>query len=351
MVVTPPCSSDSMKSMVRWRGVKSPNTGCTCESIRPGKAVAPRASMTISASSSRPRPMALIRPSSARIESASRSGASTSPDAIAPRPVISVRMLRASAQAVFADHVLRPETADPGVGPAAVGHREREQQLVGPGASGTRISIASKWERTSIALMWWTGMSRVAPSPPRFLTDGRMDTPPTRARAGARRTSDGARPRHARVHRARRRCRPCRRPRPASPSASWQRHGARRPGSRRGRSAPRGPPDQGPAYGLDTMAATATLRRGLSRARPPSDRMSSTKVTHFRISTAKVPHPFRAARDGVTRGRQDARDRSLSAPMRAAPVWCVAYAVRTGGITRPQRDQGTRSRVGRPVPS
>ena len=40
-MVTPPCSSDSMKSVVRWRGVQSPNTGWTCESMSPGNAVAP----------------------------------------------------------------------------------------------------------------------------------------------------------------------------------------------------------------------------------------------------------------------------------------------------------------------
>ena len=48
-----------------------------------------------------------------------------------------------------------------------------------PGASGTAIVTASKCDRTSIALMWWTGMSSVAPIAARFLTDGRIDTPPT----------------------------------------------------------------------------------------------------------------------------------------------------------------------------
>ena len=33
--------------------------------------------------------------------------------------------------------------------------------------------------------MWWTGMSSVAPIAARFLTEGRMDTPPTRPRVGA----------------------------------------------------------------------------------------------------------------------------------------------------------------------
>ena len=81
-----------MKSTVRWRGVQSPNTGWTWESISPGNAVAPFASMTTSASSSRPRPIAANRPSSMRIESASRRGAAMSPETTSPRPVISVRM-------------------------------------------------------------------------------------------------------------------------------------------------------------------------------------------------------------------------------------------------------------------
>src|SRR5438093_1561318 len=42
-VVTPPFMPESMKSMVRWRGVKSPKTGWTCESISPGSTVVPRA--------------------------------------------------------------------------------------------------------------------------------------------------------------------------------------------------------------------------------------------------------------------------------------------------------------------
>ena len=52
-----------MKSIVRWRGVKSPNTGWQCESISPGITVVPRASITVSASPSSPRPTAAMRPS------------------------------------------------------------------------------------------------------------------------------------------------------------------------------------------------------------------------------------------------------------------------------------------------
>src|SRR6185295_19334194 len=78
-VVTPPCMAESMKSTVRWRGVKSPKTGCTWESMRPGITVVPRQSMTVSASSSRPRPMPAMTPSRSTRESASRRGRRRSP--------------------------------------------------------------------------------------------------------------------------------------------------------------------------------------------------------------------------------------------------------------------------------
>ena len=52
-----------MKSIVRWRGVKSPKTGWQCESMSPGMRVLPLASMTVSASASRPRPSAANLPS------------------------------------------------------------------------------------------------------------------------------------------------------------------------------------------------------------------------------------------------------------------------------------------------
>ena len=80
-------------------------------------------------------------------------------------PVISVRTRPArSVQAVLADRVGGSEPADPRERagrrwsrPARAAARRR------PGASGTEIVTASKCERTSIALMWWTGMSSVAP--------------------------------------------------------------------------------------------------------------------------------------------------------------------------------------------
>src|SRR5262252_466444 len=90
MVVRPPLSPDSMKSTVRWRGVKSPKTGWQCESMRPGITVLPRASMTVSASTSSPRPTAAMVPSATTMLSASRSGRAMSPDTMAPMFLISV---------------------------------------------------------------------------------------------------------------------------------------------------------------------------------------------------------------------------------------------------------------------
>src|SRR5690242_16780351 len=90
MVVTPPLRPDSMKSIVRWRGVKSPKTGWQCESMRPGTTVLPLASTTVSASPSRPRPTARILPSAATIESPSSSGRAMSPDTICPMFLMSV---------------------------------------------------------------------------------------------------------------------------------------------------------------------------------------------------------------------------------------------------------------------
>src|SRR5712692_2249741 len=102
-VVTPPFIIESMKSMVRWRGVKSPKTGWTCESMSPGRTVVARASITVSASPSRPRPTAAIRPSRIRIESASRSGRRMSPLASAPMLRTSVVATRRSARDTRAD--------------------------------------------------------------------------------------------------------------------------------------------------------------------------------------------------------------------------------------------------------
>src|SRR6266545_5375637 len=90
MVVIPPLSPDSMKSIVRCRGVKSPNTGWQCESMSPGITVVPFASTTVSAPPSRPRPTAAIRPFSVTMESPSRSGLAMSPETICPMFVIKV---------------------------------------------------------------------------------------------------------------------------------------------------------------------------------------------------------------------------------------------------------------------
>src|SRR6266498_4046645 len=93
MVVRPPLRPDSMKSMVRCRGVKSPNTGWQCESMRPGMTALPLASMMVSASASSPRPAAAIFPSAMTMLSASRSGRAMSPDTIRPMFLMSVFML------------------------------------------------------------------------------------------------------------------------------------------------------------------------------------------------------------------------------------------------------------------
>src|SRR6185295_967906 len=53
MVVMPPLRPESMKSIVRCRGVKSPKTGWQYESMRPGTTVLPRGSITVSASTLR----------------------------------------------------------------------------------------------------------------------------------------------------------------------------------------------------------------------------------------------------------------------------------------------------------
>ena len=108
MVVTPPWSPDSMKSTVRWRGVKSPKTGWQWESMRPGMTVAPAASMTVSASPSRPRPTAAIRPSSMAMASPSSSGSATSPDTICPMFTMSVFTGTSEwATSIGAPHTLR----------------------------------------------------------------------------------------------------------------------------------------------------------------------------------------------------------------------------------------------------
>src|SRR3990172_9097435 len=90
MVVSPPWSPDSMKSNVRWRGVKSPKTGWQWESSNPGITVVPLASMTVSASPSSPLPTAAILPPSITIVSPSRSGRWRSPETIAPIPRMTV---------------------------------------------------------------------------------------------------------------------------------------------------------------------------------------------------------------------------------------------------------------------
>ncbi len=82
-----------MKSIVRWRGVKSPTVGCACESMRPGITVVPFASMTVSASRAANARTDRLDPAvDDRDESPSISGVPMSPETIWPIPVISVRI-------------------------------------------------------------------------------------------------------------------------------------------------------------------------------------------------------------------------------------------------------------------
>ncbi len=48
IVVTPPLSVESIQPSWFWRGVQSPNTGCTWLSISPGHSVTPLASISVS---------------------------------------------------------------------------------------------------------------------------------------------------------------------------------------------------------------------------------------------------------------------------------------------------------------
>ena len=156
------------------------------------------------------------------------------------------------------------------------------------GASATQISMASKWQRTSIAFLWWTGMSRWAPIAALFLTDGRIETP-----------SDGRAHGRAELRVQERRdvlelalladdpalaIRLDRR-RPAPPCAD---HELGREATRPASISSEMSSEYSPAYGFFRTAATATRRRGLSSARPPSSWISSVNVTHLRTSTANA---------------------------------------------------------------
>ena len=88
IVVTPPCSVESIQLIWLWRGVQSPATGWTWLSMRPGDTAQPCASTVVfapSVSRSLKRPTAVIRPSTATIVSASRIGRPMSP--LSSRPM------------------------------------------------------------------------------------------------------------------------------------------------------------------------------------------------------------------------------------------------------------------------
>jgi len=108
IVVTPPCMHESIQSVVFWRGVQSPITGCTWLSWYPGISVAPPRSITpapAGISTSPERPTAAIRPSITTTVSASATGAPRS-------PVTSVPMLRRTVAPFGADDVAASISAD-----------------------------------------------------------------------------------------------------------------------------------------------------------------------------------------------------------------------------------------------
>ncbi len=87
IVVTPPFIVLSIQPSWFWRGVQSPNTGCTWLSIRPGQTQVCLASMVVLAwlvSQSACLPIAVMRPSWMTTVSASRMGLSMSPDSSSP---------------------------------------------------------------------------------------------------------------------------------------------------------------------------------------------------------------------------------------------------------------------------
>ena len=91
IIETPPCIEDSIQPSADWRGVQSPKTTWAWESIRPGTATAPEASMTVSASPSDSR--ALIVPSSTRSASTGWAASPTRPLTRPPRLRISRELI------------------------------------------------------------------------------------------------------------------------------------------------------------------------------------------------------------------------------------------------------------------
>src|SRR5919106_3011194 len=90
-----------MKSRVRWRGVKSPSVGWTCESISPGRTVAPAASIARSmpvASTSPSAPTPAIRPSRTTTVSPSSRAASMFPETMVPAFLITRSAMLASSR-------------------------------------------------------------------------------------------------------------------------------------------------------------------------------------------------------------------------------------------------------------
>ena len=114
MVVTPPCRQESIQPSWFCRGVQSPATGWTWLSIRPGASVTPWASIVVVAperSRSAARPIAVMRPSIARIASASKIGLAMSPLSI--RPMFLIASLAGAPEAAGSSWaMLSPKTLE-----------------------------------------------------------------------------------------------------------------------------------------------------------------------------------------------------------------------------------------------
>ena len=188
------------------------------------------------------------------------------------------------AQPVFALDLVLGQAADARQGPAAVGDRDRDHDLVGARRIGDRTSMPSKWLRTKAASLWPSGMSSGAARPARFLDDGISAAPFRAPCAPARRASDAGSRRHARARRSRRRPPPCRSSRPCAGSM---------PSAATARSASR-PPSSSPMSISSVRSSTIAARRTGSRS--PRGRRAARRRRHLtaHLATASPRPPSRA---------------------------------------------------------
>src|SRR5689334_11307198 len=108
---------------------------CTCESMRPGMAIAPSASITTSHAETWAAvavPTWSILPALITIESPAATGSRQSPERIAPRFTIAVFIEVANSdQSVLSLQVLEPQSTDARVDAPAIGSAENHRDLVG----------------------------------------------------------------------------------------------------------------------------------------------------------------------------------------------------------------------------